>query len=298
MGRGYDCSICQYSSSRRANLKRHYQLVHHHMMLDQDDNRSLNYKYYQKQLKDKKENVESSPVRWDEMWKYPQEIAKFQNTIANSKQTFDQISNLRWQVNSLQQQIASFQNYLSGLMSHNLLISKRSVQGLSGYICEKCNTFGLKAIFDLGCDMTMKSRHRCNESSDKRDYQIIPIPPNVQSIDLWAAQVMANHLKSNTYIWNQLISKEVSQGFTNFNKILPPDVTDELLGIPERYYLYSVQNVRVNWLDKVINNVGQETFLTEDDLIDFFIRAKSTYAIFEFTSREQVRRLLVALKAY
>jgi hypothetical protein len=110
---------------------------------------------------------------------------------------------------------------------------------------------------------------------------------------------MANHLKSNTYIGNQLISKDVTQGFINYNKTFPPDVTIELLGIPDRYYLCSVQTDNtMSWLDKLIKNVGQENFLKENDLIEFLISAKSTYAIFEFPSKEGVRYIYTALKAY
>ena len=299
MGLKYECEVCGYNSSRRANLKRHYRLVHHQIVLSQDNYRNPNYKNYQKKLGNKEDNSGQSPLRWDEIWEYPQELAKFQNTIVNSKQTFDHIGNLRWQVNSLQQQLASFQNYFSSLMSHNMLVSKRSVQGLSGYLCEKCKTFGLKAIFDIGYDMTMRSRHQCNESPDKRDYHVIQIPLSTENRDLWVARVMADHLKSNTWIGNHLVSKEVTQGFTNYNKAFPPEITDKLLGIPDRYYLYSVEKQnRIDWFENVISNLGQKTFLTENQLIDFFIRARSTYAIFEFPSKEKMRRILVALTTY
>jgi hypothetical protein len=177
MASKYDCSICRYYSSRRANLKRHYRLVHGQTIFDNDNTVNLNYKQQQKMLFDKEEkNAEGRRLRWDEIWDYPEEFAKFHNTMANSKQTNDRISNLQWQVSSLQQQIISFQNYFSGLMSHNFLVSKKSIRGMSGYICQKCNTLGLKSIFDLGYDMTMKSRHQCYESPDERDYQSISIP--------------------------------------------------------------------------------------------------------------------------
>jgi hypothetical protein len=71
------------------------------------------------------------------------------------------------------------------------------------------------------------------------------------------------------------------------------------LGIPDRYYLYSVEKQnRIDWFENVISNLGQKTFLTENQLIDFFIRARSTYAIFEFPSKEKMRRILVALTTY
>jgi hypothetical protein len=236
-----------------------------------------------------------NPERW---WENPQEFAKMQNMIANSNQTFDLINNLQWQVNSLQQQIGSCQRQISDMLSHNWLSPKRSIQGISGYICKKCNNFGLKPIFDLGYDMTMHSRHRCNERDDKKNYQNFPIPPNIQNCDVWAARIMVDYLRSHTHIGKFLFSKDVTQGFNNFNQVFTPDITEKMIGIPDRYYICPLKSDdRIIWLERAINDLGKEILLTDDELSDFLTKSHSTYAIFEIPMGREVRRISFALTA-
>jgi hypothetical protein len=237
--------------------------------------------------------------RWDRLWDNIQELAKMQNMIANSNQTFDRINNLQWQVNTLQKQIQLSQKQMSDLLSYNWLSPKRSIQGLSAFLCKKCNTLGLKPIFDLGYDMTMECRHRCNEMANKRNYQNFQIPPIIQNRDAWAARVLANYLKSHTYIGKHLFSKDITKGFNDFNQVLTPEITQAVIGIPDRYCYYTLKiGDRLVWLDRGIDNLDKEILLTDDELTDFLARVKSTYAIFEIPTEDAVRRILVTLTRY
>jgi hypothetical protein len=233
---------------------------------------------------------------WDLWHDKLQEAAKMQNMIANSNQTFDRINNLQWQVNTLQKQIQLSQKQMSDLLSYNWLSPKRSIQGLSAFLCKKCNTLGLKPIFNLGYDMTMECRHRCNEMANKRNYQNFQIPSDIQDVDGWGSRVMLDHLKFHTYIGKHLFSKDISQGFNNFNKVLTPDITEGILGIPDRYYVYSLQRGdKIIWLQRAIENLDKEIILTDHELSDLLTRVKSTYAIFEVPSGSAMRLIFVGL---
>jgi len=96
------------------------------------------------------------------------DLIEMQNKMSNSNQTFGRINLLQSQVGALQQQLAHHQSQLNDIYSSYWLIPRDSIQGLSGYICTICQTFSLKPIFNIGYDMTMHSRHICNESSNEK----------------------------------------------------------------------------------------------------------------------------------
>ncbi len=225
-----------------------------------------------------------------------QEFGKMQNMIANSTQTFDRINNLQWQVNALQQQIGYCRKYISDLLSYYLLSPKRSIEGVSGHFCKKCWTLGLKPIFNLGYDETMESRHLCNEAEDRRNYQNFQVSNNIQNLDHWTVGVFLEYMKSNTRIGQHIISKDVTKAFDDFNQVLTPEITQRINGVPDRYYSYSLKiSDRIVWLNRSIENLDKEILLTQDELADFLIRVKSTYAIFEISTKEKFRRIFVFL---
>ena len=60
-----------------------------------------------------------------------------------------------------------------------------------------------------------------------------------------------------------------------------PSLANFLLGIPDRYYMYSVKSdEKIQWLERAIANLGMRTIVEESEIRDF-LRVMSTYAIFE-----------------
>jgi len=294
----WSCQNCPYVSLRKWNLQRHYEIMHGQKINLPSSSRTV-FKVNQKQSKEKGKEFDLGPWNPERWLEDPGEFFKMQNMIANSKQTFDLINNLKSQVNSLQQQIGVFQRQISDIQYYNWVLPKRSIQGFSGYICKKCSTFSVKPIFELGYDMTMQIRHRCNEMDSKKNYRDFQIPTNIQNVPVWAARVFADYLKSYTYSSRFLFSKDMTKAFKDFNQILPAEITNEILGIPDRYYLRSIESVnRTTWLDRALSNPGKEILLTEDELHDFLIKANSTYMIVEVPIREKLHRIFFGLTTF
>jgi hypothetical protein len=157
----------------------------------------------------------------------------------------------------------------------------------------------LKPIFNLGYDETMESRHICNEAEDQRNYQNFQIPNNVQNVDNWSVRVFLEYMNSNTRLGPHIISKDITKVFDDFNQALTPEITQQIIGIPDRYYSYTLKmGDMIVWLNRSIENLDKEIFLTQVELTDFLTRVKSTYAIFEIPTEKKLRHILVFLSRY
>lgn len=296
--RNWVCSTCSLVFSRKWNLERHFKLMHG-VNEHAQSNELVSKSNFFKSLS----NVPVIKLRpslgWDEGFKEVFDFIEMQNKTANSRQVFERLNSLQWQVGSLQQQLRSSENRYSELLSYNWLLPKGAIQGISGHVCKRCQTFSLKAIIEAGYDMTMGTKHRCVDSPDKRSYVIFPIPSDIQNIDDWAAQILLNHVNFYIPIGKYLIASEVSKELNNFSNALNPEIAREILGIPDRYYLYPLENdYKIDWIHRAIDNLGKKIVMSDSEILDFFKRVKSTYAIFEIPIGETVRQILMNLTNY
>ena len=135
----FRCSNCQYTSLRKYNLDRHSVLVHGQVL-----KRPEKEKYNKPLIKPNSfesihEYTKPENRPWDLTWESIERMAKINNTISNSRQTFDQINFLQGKANHLEKELAALHfNYW--------MIPKSHVQGISGYICKLCNKFSFKLV--------------------------------------------------------------------------------------------------------------------------------------------------------
>jgi hypothetical protein len=294
MKQNWRCSLCFQIFSRRWNLERHARLIHggggHRHNLETNLENNL----YRKSRYNTPQRTGSSPGaknNFGELFEFTEML----NKMSNSSQTFGRLNSLQWQVGSLQQQLANAQSQLNGVISANWLIPRESIQGLSGYICKLCQSFSLKPIFNIGYDMTMQSRHCCNEPASKRNYINFSLPSDNQNTDVWAAQILFDHINYRTPLSKFLVSKDLTRGFSNFSSIMSLDKVREIVfDIPHRYYSYSIEsNHDINWIDRVINNLEKKISIKDNEARDFLKRVKSTYSIFEIPVGDIVKQVYI-----
>jgi len=293
MRQNWTCSKCFQKFSRKWNLERHFQLIHGEG--DQRRNFETNLKnnlYGKSSYVYNQKNLSSPGIK--DYFADLFDLAEMQNKMSNSDQTFGQLNSLQWQVGALQQQLAYSQRQLNDVFSSYWLIPGDSIQGLSGYICKTCQTFSLKPIFNLGYDMTMQSRHRCNEPEARRNYINFKLPPNEQNTDDWAAQILFDHINYKMPFGKALYSKDLTKGFSDFSNILSHDEINVIFGIPDRYYSYSLENAYdIDWIDRAINSIEKKIPIKDTEARDFLKRIKSTYAIFEIPVGNIVKQVYI-----
>jgi len=293
MKRSWTCPRCLLVFSRKWNLQRHLKLMHG---VNDDSGRidgALKITHNNKP-------TDYNPLSIiDETLKQVSDFANLQNKISNSRQMSDHRNLLEWQVSSMNQQLAFCQQRFSDLLSNNWIFSKGAIQGISGYVCKICRTFSLKPVIDPGYDMTMEKKHRCADSPNKRSYIVLPIPSNIPDSDHWAAQTLLNQVNFFFPIGKYLIAKDITQAFINFSSKLNPEIAREILGIPDEYYLYTLENnCKINWINRAIDNLGEKIIMTDYEALDFFRKVKSTYAIFELPIGETMRQFFMFFTNY
>ena len=291
MKRNWTCPTCWLVFSRKWNLDRHIKLMHqgfhNSLSVDPVPNNQRNQKQTSNHGTFQRASFDLKDVY---------DFAEMGNKMANSNMMFNQLNSLQWQVSSLQQQLTSSNRSLNDLLSRNWLLPKRSIQGLSGYLCDKCNSFSVKPIFNIGFDMTMQSRHRCNEPDYKRNYLVQQIPNNIQNADAWGGQFLIYCVNNYTFIGRNLIATDITKSFRNFELELNTEIAYQIMGVPERYNLHSLEsNVNVIWIDKAIKNIGKKTPMYDSEIMDFVTRIKSTYGIFEIPMGGTVRLISLIL---
>ena len=293
--RNWTCSVCLLVFSRRWNLERHVQLMHginkhpknlHSVPSQRENNKNFfDDEMFNPPLFGLKEN-----------FKEVHDFVEMQNKMTNSTQAFNQINSLNSQVTSLQQQVTSYYRQLSDLHAYNWLLPKALVQGISGYLCENCKSFSLKPIFDLGYDMTMKSKHRCNNMQLKNSYPTFPIPPDIPNIDYWAGKVLSDYVSLHPYIGKCLFTRDLTKATKTFREELDIESDNTVLGIPDRFSLYRVNKKNYTlWMDRAIQNLGTRIAMADVEVMEFLTKVKSTYAIFEIQIGPDIRRIFMAL---
>jgi len=243
---------------------------------------------------DKRINSNNTLSFMDESLKQLSDLANLQEKISNSKQAANYQHSLERQVNALQQQLVSSERRISELLRQNFLVPWGAIQGISGYICKNCQTFSLKWILDIGYDMTVETKHRCNETSEKRTYLLFAIPSDNPNVDDWAARCLLDHLVSHTPIGKYLIASDITDRLNKFGYKLNPGLVREFLGIPGKLYFHSFENnFRTSWINRAIDNLEKVVEISNDEALDFFRKVKSTYAIFELPIGNTVRQYFV-----
>ena len=93
-----------------------------------------------------------------------------------------------------------------------------------------------------------------------------------------------------------MLAEDVSILFNSLERLKDPVLAKGLIGIPNRYYFYSVKSGdKAQWLERVTANLGMKTIAAESEIRDFLRRVQSTYAFFETTRNKVLKRYLITI---
>jgi hypothetical protein len=144
--------------------------------------------------------------------------------------------------------------------------------------------------------MTMQARHTCDEEKVK-SIKMVPIrPADVWNLNDAAAGIILERLNYLMPGQKYLLSEDLSKSFEIIEGLFNTEIAKILLGIPDRYYFYSLgKDERIDWIDRSVSNIGKKTMVKDFEIKDLLRRVKSTYAIFEIPIDDIVRRILISV---
>ena len=215
---------------------------------------------------------------FSKMTKVAKEYSEVMHQVAEDQNIVGQLNNCRQQTNYLQQQISSYASQLSDLHSNFWMVPKNEIQGVSGYLCPKCNSFDWRFIRDIGYDKTAQGNHRCN------------IAKVGQNSNDWE-QILSRGLNFYLPGFKSLVTQDFTTMFEIFSsKLGSSDIAKQALGIPDRFPFYSfIESDELEWLLSFIQNPGKKMQINEKEAFLFIRKVKSSYAIFEINSESSVK---------
>jgi hypothetical protein len=291
MSRKWPCPLCGLEFSRRWNMERHIDL-RHKVQLSEVKTFGIHHKDYNPVILRNNSAIahdaprDSMRVSNDPIFKGLSETNDMTKSLTEFGKVCRELSNNRIKtenVDYLKQQVNFHVRQLSDIYSNFWLVPKYEIRGVSGYFCEKCQSFSSHFIRNEGYDMTAEARHQCNWIKSG------------QTDNFWE-QTLLNSV--NFYLPNMkyLLGRDLTQPFNQIRINFNSDIANRMFGIPERYRLYSLQNsVKLDWLDRVLANLGKKVMIKEFEMMDFLRRVKSTYAIFEIPMGESVKMISISL---
>lgn len=192
--------------------------------------------------------------------------------------------------------ISMYEREIATIRSQNWIIPNSEIHGLTGYVCRRCNQIAFDGVRNIGYDMTMQARHTCDEEKVKSIKMVSIRPVDVRNLNDTAAGIILERLNYLMPGQKYLLATDTSKSFDSLERMLNPSLTKFLLGIPDRYYLYSVKSdEKIQWLERAVDNLGVRTIVEDFEIRDFLRRVKSTYAIFEIPIDDIVRRILISV---
>jgi hypothetical protein len=116
------------------------------------------------------------------------------------------------------------------------------------------------------------------------------------NIDEWTTEILLNLLNSCMPGRKYLIAHDISNIFDLLTRKLNHEGVNNFLGIPDRFYLYSLENdYKVLWIDRALMNIPKKIVLEDSEIRDFLRRVKSTYAIFEIPMESTLKHVYMRL---
>ena len=291
MSRNWPCPLCGLEFSRRWNMERHMDLRHKALSSVVKTFGFHNKEYSSHFIPNKSAIVndaprDSMPMSNDPIFKGLSEMNDMTKSLTEFGKIVRELSNNRMEtanVNYLKEQVNFHLRQLSDIYSNFWLVPKHEIGGISGYYCEKCQSFSSHFIRNEGYDITAEASHRCNWIKSGQT-------------DIICEERLLNSV--NFYLPNikYLLGQDLTKPFNQIRIKLNSDIANRILGIPERYRLYSLHNsIKLDWLDRVLANLGKKVMIKEFEMMDFLRRVKSTYAIFEIPMGVSVRMILISL---
>ena len=162
MSRKWPCPLCGLEFSRRWNMERHMDLRHKALSSQVKTFGFHNKEYSPAFIPNKSAIVndaqrDSMRVSNDPIFKGLSEANDMTKSLNEFGKILRELSNNRIEtenVNYLKQQVNFHVRQLSDIYSNFWLVPKDEIRGVSGYFCEKCQSFSSHFIRNEGYDIT------------------------------------------------------------------------------------------------------------------------------------------------
>jgi hypothetical protein len=79
-------------------------------------------------------------------------------------------------------------------------------------------------------------------------------------------------------------SLDLTDFYVYLTSKLDPIVALKIIGVPDRWYLCPIEK-GLQWLDRIVTNVGNKARLEDSEVTDFLRRAQASYAIFHIQTK-------------
>jgi hypothetical protein len=151
----YKCSRCGQEFSRKWNLRAHCRNKHNYDPLPNQARKKYGFSGY--------------PVSKAKNPVTPNSYATQTGVkkIINMVKDLERFTTLRWgpvlQRGGRDQGEPEY-SLLNRLANDYVIVRKRDISGISGYLCKSCWSFEFRYIKDIGCELTAREAHRCSRT--------------------------------------------------------------------------------------------------------------------------------------
>jgi len=301
----WTCPQCNTEFSRRWNMQRHIGTQHSafgsRYRGNPVINPSINSRRIPFQYKPSRHEIEPElkHVSNDEI--FPG-MTKMENNVRRMKEAADNMQSIMKfnppNIADLQGRLNSVTNQLNYIMSNCMIVPKDQILGISGYFCKRCQCFSTHFVRDPGYDMTAQNKHTCEENKVKRIHAVSIRPSDLASRDNFWAKVLLTSVNKFMPERKYLKGVDITELFNELSSTHDSSMAKGLLGIPDRFSLYTYNNPdKSDWLKRAIENLGKKTPIVEHEIIDFLGKLKSSYGIFEILGSASSKMIFLYLVA-
>jgi hypothetical protein len=289
------CPTCNWRSSRRWNITRHIKLKHGASVSPlrtgevYDDLSSSTIPSISQTFQLPKPNIKgieenSEDTRSQDWWTEMPNLMKNYIELANATNSAQTMNGLR--------QYAGFQAaQLRNIYANNWILPKAEILGISGFFCRRCLTFTFRPIRQLGYDETEKGKHiDLHGCVDTNKIQLDSTDQSETPLEEIAGHQLTNAVNYFMPGIKYLVAFDVTSYFVNIMSKHIPEFTLRLIGIPDRWYLYPLEEkFNLQCVDRAVTDLGKRVRLEDAELVDFLRRIQATYAIIQINRETSMR---------
>jgi hypothetical protein len=292
----FSCPVCYRGFTRFWNMQRHCEELHNVMIPKVNSTTPL----WPRRRQDNLETSSQSPKRDDStndsLFRPIFDAMKISKDYAKSMPPLPDTGYLNNLNRSLQEELNLRNRELEDIRLNHWVLPNREIEGVSGYFCRRCRTMGFRPIRDIGYDRTAQAKHRCDENKVRTLIMVA-----CREIDHWNEDnsVARELLKSINSLFKGnkfLVATDISAWFETFKTIKDQKAVYDFLGIQERYPIHFLRkDQRLDWVTRAIKNLDTKLIVTDDEIMDFLRRLKSTYGVIETYNGPNLTRILMRI---
>lgn len=296
MEKSWQCPKCNWRSSRRWNMTRHIKLKHgasasplrtREVYRDLSNSatpsipQTLQFPLFDsggiEENSSKSLGSEDGLTKMQNWMKSFIELAKATNSIQTQS--------------GLRQSADFYFGQVKNIYANNWILPKTEIQGISAFFSRRCLTFTLRPIRDLGYDETEKGKHiNLHGDVDINKIQLDSTDQSDAALDDIAGNILTNAVNYFMLGIKYLVAFDLTSFFVYLLSKHNPELTLRLIGIPDRWYLYPIeQHFNPKYVDRALTDLGKSVRLEDVELVDFLRRIQATYAIIQINRETSIR---------